>query len=501
MFKNNIYCNKSVGRGVELKEPTIKYNNTPYFFSHNYLPPNYCLNAENIHNLFLEDNITEEPINVINLEKAKDRKEIIEDIFKTTDYNNLKFFNAIKHNVGWVGCALSHINIIKDAYKNNKEYVIVMEDDCMPIFSKIKNSISKAVNILKENEDLDLYNALPYNSLYNNFKKRIRDNAYVVGGGILAHFVIYHKRCFERIIKLEKYYTNIKDNTYKQHLAIDELLTKHFNMFTLYPFMMYQFSDDSYIESVKDDLMKPLNVLKVNLKIEDKINNLTKFKFNEESDTTVVCISCGRFNELLETVKSFFETNTYDINNFIIIDDSNNKKIYEINDYYPDVNIIQNPNNGHSNNLELGFYLSKQLKSKYIFLIEEDWKFIKPYYLEQSKHILENNENIINVWLRDLNDTNGHPLNKYCNINNINCYKLEYNYNWHGFTFNPSLKRLENFTEDMFNLFYDKEEPHYMMEKKIDNYFYSNNFHSVILPFGYIYHTGYITSIPQWLKV
>ncbi len=120
----NLYCNRSIGRGVELKEPQIKYNNTPEIFAHKILPQNYCLNAENVHNLFIENDpdTSELTLNIINLQEAIERREIIKDLFDKTDLKgNLKFFKAIKHNIGWVGCALSNINLIIEANKKNDD--------------------------------------------------------------------------------------------------------------------------------------------------------------------------------------------------------------------------------------------------------------------------------------------------------------------------------------------------------------------------------------------
>lgn len=503
---HNVYCNKSVGRGVELAKPDIKYKNYNVNFANNYLPLNYTQYAENIHNLFEEEYDYNECINIISLKKDSDRRDILKSILDSTDYNNYRFIEAIEHNLGWIGCGLSHIKVIEQAIEEDKDIVIVAEDDFLPVCNKIKNSINKAIRILKENDNLDCFNGYPYGEWNNNIKKRIEDNAYEVGGGILTHFIIYHKRAFKKLLKLKEYYLLnqelVKNNLHKQHLAIDEFMNKHLNQFTLYPFLFYQFSQYSNTDkSEKVDKLAPENMFIHTLNFNDKMNKLRKFKFDENSDLTVVCFSCGRINELITTLTSFYETNTYDINNLIIIDDSHNKKIDEINEYFEEVNLIRKSENGHINNLKLGFYLAEQLGSKYIFQIEEDWKFTNPYYIEQSIKILENDEDIINVWLRDLNDTNKHPINSYKNIGNMNTYKLETNYEWKGFTFNPSVKRLSDFSDELFDAVNKNNKFHYSMEKKLDTIFYNNGYYSCILPFGCVYHTGYITSIPKWLNL
>lgn len=487
----NIYLNKSIGRGVELSPPIFKYDNRKNNFSHNFYPSNYCLDAENIHNIKSEKS-NEQIFNIINLEHNIERKQVIKDLFP-----NINFVKAIKHNQGWVGCALSHIKIIEQNL--NKEYVIIVEDDALPLFDKIENPINRAINILRENEDLEIFNACPINSIYNNIKNRIRDNAFRIGGGLLTHFLIVHQRAYQKMLNYKKHYLDIQDNKKKPFLAWDELITKNFTMFTLYPFFVMTFSNDSNIESKKSESFDQNALLRESLTFENQLKQFRKFEFDEKADISVVCLGCGRFNELLSCVKSFFQTNTENINNFIIIDDSQNEKIEEITEYYPEVNLIRNQG-GHAENLDLGIKLAKGLNSKYIFLIEEDFFFTRGFYLEQSKKVLENS-NIISVWLRDLNDTNKHPLRNW-NNENINYAILETNYQWKGFTFNPCLHNLSNFEEDFFKDLKKLCNPqiHYEMELRAGQYFHKYGGYAVILPRGYTYHTGYITSMPKWLK-
>ena len=64
----------------------------------------------------------------INLEHRKDRKDEIESELNKM---NLKYerFNAIKKEKGYLGCSLSHLNILKEAKKRNLKNVLILEDD------------------------------------------------------------------------------------------------------------------------------------------------------------------------------------------------------------------------------------------------------------------------------------------------------------------------------------------------------------------------------------
>lgn len=51
---------------------------------------------------------------VINLETDLERLDSIKKEFKNSCIN-LKIFNAIKHEKGWIGCLKSHLSLIKMA--------------------------------------------------------------------------------------------------------------------------------------------------------------------------------------------------------------------------------------------------------------------------------------------------------------------------------------------------------------------------------------------------
>jgi GR25 family glycosyltransferase involved in LPS biosynthesis len=125
-------------------------------------------NFEKIYDIFLKykdqlDNIEPKedshlkiniPIYYINLERSLNRREYMEEQFNKfniTNYkrieaidgekiknidsdtvdNNIKFINNYKNlKKNEVGCVLSHIKAIKNAYENNLEEVLILEDDC-----------------------------------------------------------------------------------------------------------------------------------------------------------------------------------------------------------------------------------------------------------------------------------------------------------------------------------------------------------------------------------
>lgn len=173
----------------------------------------------------------------------------------------------------------------------------------------------------------------------------------------------------------------------------------------------------------------------------------------KNSEVTVVITSCNRPIELSKTLESFFKYNTYHVYSIIIIDDSGIIGcIDECIKYIPnDVEkiIIYNEKNiGQIRSIDKAYSL---VKTKYIFHCEDDWLFYKPGFIERSINILETNNKIFNVWLREYKNfvvlRNGHPISREI-INNDYRYLLSFRERtniWSGFSFNPGLRRLSDY--------------------------------------------------------
>ena len=144
-------------------------------------------------------------------------------------------------------------------------------------------------------------------------------------------------------------------------------------------------------------------------------------------EVTFALTSCGRPDLLEITMDSFFENNTYNIIKYLIIEDSNIEKINDkLKEKYKQYNIEWIDNTPKLGQIKSIDKMYSKITTEYIFHCEEDWLFIQKSFIEKSLHILENNNKIINVWLRDLKDTNGHPTEyQTYNANGVD-YKLLY---------------------------------------------------------------------------
>lgn len=154
---------------------------------------------------------------------------------------------------------------------------------------------------------------------------------------------------------------------------------------------------------------------------------------------------------LEKTLRSFFKFNTYAIEKFIVIDDSGYVNAYAIIkrmvDQFkihepPEFLILANERNiGQVKSINLAY---SHVTTKYVFHMEDDWEFYAGGFIEESLPILQGYSWIITVWLRAHNDTNGHPLELIQELP-FPLLTLGYASRWHGFTWNPSLRRLKNY--------------------------------------------------------
>ena len=154
--------------------------------------------------------------------------------------------------------------------------------------------------------------------------------------------------------------------------------------------------------------------------------------------------ACGRPDLLERTMDSFITHNTYPIEKYYITEDSTiiglNDKLIE---KYSALNIEWIINETRMGQIRSIDNMYAKIDTEYIFHCEDDWLFTQDGFIEKSIDILDNNSNIMMVWLRAHNDTNGHPVTYFNEKFDI----VTHNYliRWHGFSFNPALRRLSDY--------------------------------------------------------
>lgn len=213
---------------------------------------------------------------------------------------------------------------------------------------------------------------------------------------------------------------------------------------------------------------------------------------------TAVFTSCGRMDLLRETVSSFLVYKKYPIEKYIVIDNSTDQTLYpEIESIFNGIDnleiIINNENIGQVASIDKAYSL---VNTEYIFHCEDDWEFFEFDFIEKSLDILKSRPDISNVNIRLRNDgTKGsfHPIAGNFISNNGNIY-YEYQQNylgeWHGFSWNPGLRRLSDYKMIMP---YTK----YFNEQGVNNKMKDMGFKAACLDECYCKHIGEGSTTPK----
>lgn len=160
---------------------------------------------------------------------------------------------------------------------------------------------------------------------------------------------------------------------------------------------------------------------------------------------TLVLTSCGRWDLLAKTLTSLFRNLDHEFSRAIVIDDSaGGEDLAWIRSLVPcELDIIANQQNlGQIASVDLAY---ARVTTPWIFHCEDDWLFVKSGFIENSLSVMRDRPEIITVWLRSWSDTNGHPLDPILPGENHRLVAATYRGKWHGFTFNPGLRRLSDY--------------------------------------------------------
>lgn len=163
---------------------------------------------------------------------------------------------------------------------------------------------------------------------------------------------------------------------------------------------------------------------------------------------SAVVTSCRRFDLLEKTLRSFLEHNDYPLDEMIVIEDSDDSGIYAIEPLLQGVphRIIFNGGNiGQIASIDKAY---AEVRSDYIFHMEDDWQFTRRGFIGRAIEILEAEPEAILVTVRDDADMPRYVRSLRTRHTATASYKLafpELHFLWHTFTFNPSLLRTRDY--------------------------------------------------------
>ena len=163
---------------------------------------------------------------------------------------------------------------------------------------------------------------------------------------------------------------------------------------------------------------------------------------------TAVLTSCGRQDLLERTLDSFFEFNSFPLERIIVVEDGHagaNAALMRKFKHHPMVWLGTNWRVGQIDAIDCAYAL---VDTEFIFHLEDDWEFYSPGFIEKSIPILDARPECFEVLIRAIDDINGHPLLPDVESVAGVAYRrltLDYLGSWHGFSFNPGLRRTADY--------------------------------------------------------
>ncbi len=208
---------------------------------------------------------------------------------------------------------------------------------------------------------------------------------------------------------------------------------------------------------------------------------------SQDERITMVVTSCGRYDLLERTLSSFRRYNTCaSVEKVIVVEDGEGDPKEICRRYDADL-VRVGSRKGQSHAIDLAYSF---VKTPYIFHCEDDWEFYKSGFIERSLSILKYDLSCVCIWIRAWNDTNGHPLTFQSDDKTFGVLSFGYG-EWHGFTWNPSLRRLSDyFRVGPFSQEYNKIST--LREPDVGQLYYDLGYRAVILDqSGYVRHIGW----------
>jgi GT2 family glycosyltransferase len=143
-------------------------------------------------------------------------------------------------------------------------------------------------------------------------------------------------------------------------------------------------------------------------------------------------------------------------------------------------------------------HLMQHITDEYYFTCEDDWRFVRGGFIEDSLLAYKCRGYLINCCIRGVYDINNHPVEEqhfYSNLKTgktISYWPLSKNYTWRGFSFNPSVRRLSDYQKiGSYGAIatFDPKQP-WQAEKDIGEWYYQQGYHAVVLENRYVEHLG-----------
>ena len=162
----------------------------------------------------------------------------------------------------------------------------------------------------------------------------------------------------------------------------------------------------------------------------------------QQADITVVVTSCNRHDLLARTLESFRAQETEGRIARILVAEDGDADPEAVCAKFGAEYFRTGERVGQVALIDRAY---AKVTTPFIFHLEDDWEFYRPGFLQKSRAFLESDPKILLVQLRAWNDTGGHPISHAAPDRSFGVMATGYCDCWHGFTFNPGLRRLSDY--------------------------------------------------------
>ena len=215
---------------------------------------------------------------------------------------------------------------------------------------------------------------------------------------------------------------------------------------------------------------------------------------------TGVLTSCGRYDLLERTLDTFYATSDPQLEKLIVVEDGPDIPA-EARQRMHRPNIEWISTGSRIGQIAAIDYAYSRVTTPYVFHMEDDWHFLRAGYMERSLIVLESNPKCLQVWIRAVNDTQRQPVLPHTYVDHgVEWRRMAFDYinmgEWHGFSFNPGLRRLADYVSiGGFGIHtrFDPARPG-LSESTISKLYRKRDFFAAILSdsggTGYVRHIG-----------
>ncbi len=174
----------------------------------------------------------------------------------------------------------------------------------------------------------------------------------------------------------------------------------------------------------------------------------------ENRKVSLVLTSCNRFDLLAPTLESFKKYNDYPLHQVIVIEDSGNETVRQVvkNAGFADAIVIVNGTQlGQIASIDKAY---SQVTGEFIFHCEDDWEFYRPHFIQESIALLDQDPKLIQVAIRDRAEMYDWAVNGTLREHEGVAYRMinpDVHPRWFGYSFNPGLRRLAQYSESGSN--------------------------------------------------